>query len=148
MPFFRTGPARQGYVPRIVPKASVLFLGLFFILAVSYLFGSEMVIVNKASNGREIRVVTGDMVRVELEQAGAAGYTWEIQDLDTKYFEVLKTETVGRPEPEDFVGAPVIRRWLLLAKKEGRVKLRFLHYRPWEGKESAVETFVLKVQIF
>jgi predicted secreted protein len=107
-----------------------------------------MVIVNKASNGREIMVATGDTVRVELEQAGAAGYTWEIQDLDTEYFEVLKTETIGRPEPEDFVGAPVIRRWLLLAKKEGRVKLRFLHYRPWEGKENAVETFVLKVQIF
>ena len=68
MTFFRTGPVRQGYLPGIAPTASVLVLGSFFILAVSYLFGSEMVIMNKAFNGREIGVVTGDTVRVEMEQ--------------------------------------------------------------------------------
>ena len=38
--------------------------------------------------------------------------------------------------------------WTLLAKKAGRTELRLIHYRPWEGKASALETFVLKVETF
>jgi predicted secreted protein len=110
-------------------------------------YGAESVIVNKDFNGREIKVRTGGTVQVELEQAGAAGYTWEVQDLDQKYFELLGVETRGRPEPGALQGAPVLKVWRFRAKKEGKSELRFLHYRPWEGEKKAAESFHLKVRI-
>jgi len=129
-------------------KASALLLCLWFVLGVSHAFGVEMVIVTKADNGREIRIAAGGSLRIELPQAGAAGYAWEVQELDPEHFEVLEAGTTDRPGPQDIVGAPVTMRWILLAKKPGRAELRFLHHWPWVGKEHARETFFLRVQIF
>lgn len=126
----------------------MLVLGLWFVLGASHAFGAEMVIATKADNGREIKIEAGCLLRVELEQAGSAGYAWEIQDLDPEHFEVLEAGTTDRPGPQDIVGAPVTMRWVLLAKKAGSAQLRLFHYRPWEGKDSALETFVLKVEIY
>lgn len=129
-------------------KASALLLGLGLVLAALNAFGVEMVIVTKADNCREIKVVAGGMLRIELPQAGAAGYAWEIQDLDREHFEVLEAGTTGRPVPHDLVGTPITARWSLLARKAGGAQIRLLHYRPWEGKASALETFVLKVEMY
>ena len=128
-------------------KAFALLLGLWFVLGTSHAFGVEMVILTKADNGREIKVAAGGRLRIELQQAGAAGYAWEVQDLDPELFEVQEAGTTERPGPQDIVGAPVTMRWILLAKKAGRAELRFFHYRPWEGRERALETFFLRVQI-
>ena len=129
-------------------KASVLFLSLWFVLGALPSFGAEMMIVTKADNGKEIKVASGGTLRVELPQAGSAGYAWEIQDLDTEHFEVLEAGTVDRPAPQDIVGAPVTMRWVLLTKKAGSTHLRLLYYRPWEGKASTLETFMMKVEIY
>lgn len=128
-------------------RALILSLALPLILGVSHSHGSETVIVNKAFNGREIKVKVGSTIQVELEQAGAAGYTWDIQGLDAGYFEVLSVKTQIPSGTGDFVGAPILKTWLIHAKKKGKSELRFIHYRPWEGEENAVETFVLKVRI-
>jgi predicted secreted protein len=106
-----------------------------------------MVIVTQADNGREIRVPSGGKLRIELPQAGAAGYVWEVEDLDPELFEVLEAGTTGRLGPQEIVGAPVAVRWDLRAKKAGRAQLRLLHCRPWEGRASALERFLLNVQI-
>jgi predicted secreted protein len=105
------------------------------------------VIVNKAFNGREIKVRAGAMIQVELQQLGAAGYAWEIQGLDAEHFKVQSVKTEDRKDSGDIVGAPILKTWRIGAIKAGKSKLRFLHYRPWEGEESAVDTFVLNVRI-
>jgi predicted secreted protein len=128
-------------------RALILSLALPLILGVTHSYGSETVIVNKAFNGREIKVRAGGTIQVELEQAGAAGYTWEIQGLDAKHFEVLSVKTQGPSDTGDFVGAPILKTWLIRTKTKGKSELKFIHYRPWEGKEHAVETFILKVRI-
>ena len=135
----------RGYSSR---KAPALLLGLWFLMEVSHAFGAEMKIVTQADNCRAIKVAAGGQLRIELPQAGAAGYAWEIQDLDSEYFELLEAGTTGRPSPQDLVGAPVTMQWTLLVKKTGRAELRLLQYRPWEGKASAIETFVLEVEIY
>lgn len=126
----------------------MLVLGLWFVLGASHAFGAEMVIATQADNGREIRIAAGGRLQIELPQAGSAGYAWEIQDLGAMHFEVLEAGTTDRLGPGDIVGAPVTMRWVLLAKKAGSAQLRLFHYRPWEGKDSALETFVLKVEIY
>jgi len=131
----------------VTRAAIILSLILPFAFCVLNSHGAETVIVNKAFNGREIKVRVGGMIRVDLEELGSAGYNWELKDLDKDHFEVLSVETVQAPQKGDVVGAPVVRKWLISTKKEGKEDLKFLYYRPWEGAKSASNTFVLRVRI-
>lgn len=118
-----------------------------FIFCTSHAFGQETVIVNKSFNGREIKVRSGGLIRVDLEELGAAGYSWTIQDLDREYFEIVSVGTGEAPSSSEETGKPVVRSWMIRAMKKGRAELKFLHYRPWEGREKAIDSFVLKVII-
>lgn len=127
--------------------AMVLSLFMPFIFCISHSYGAETVIVNKAFNGREIKVRAGGMIRVDLEELGAAGYAWAIKDLDQEHFEILSVKTKDVPSQGDITGAPVVKTWLISTKKKGKADLKFLYYRPWEGEKNASDTFVLKVRI-
>jgi predicted secreted protein len=118
-----------------------------FILGVSYSYGNETVIVNKEFNGREIKVRAGGSIHIDLEELGSAGYTWAMKDLDKEHFEVLTVDSKDIKTQGDVTGAPVIKKWLISAKKQGFAELKLLYYRPWEGEKSATETFILKVRI-
>jgi predicted secreted protein len=131
----------------IATKLILLVFILSFICGLSLAHGEETIAVDKTFNGREIKVRVGSMIRVELEQAGAAGYTWEIHNLDSKHFEVASVKTPEPTEKSDLVGAPVKKTWLIRAIEKGKSELRFIHFRPWEGKEKAADLFVLKVRI-
>lgn len=126
----------------------VLFLSLVLSLfGFSHLSATETVIVNKAFNGREIKVRAGGLIRVDLEELGAAGYAWAIKDLDKEHFEMLGVETEGTRPAGDVTGAPVVKKWLFRATKKGATELRLLYYRPWEGEKNAADSFILKVRI-
>jgi len=130
------------------PKLMLLVFMLSFVCGLSIAHGEVMVNVDKAFNGREIKVRSGDMIRVELDQLGSAGYTWEIQGLDDKHFEVVSMKTPEPPQKTDLVGEPVKKVWLVRTKEKGKRSLRFIHFRPWEGKEKSSDSFVVKVRIF
>jgi predicted secreted protein len=132
----------------INPKLMLLAVILLSLMcSLSHVHGEEIMVVDKAFNGREVKVRAGTMIKVELEQAGAAGYTWEIQDPNTKHFEVMSVKTPEPPEKPDLVGAPIKKTWLIKVKEKGKSELRFFHFRPWEGKEKAADSFALKVRI-
>jgi predicted secreted protein len=120
---------------------------LCLIVGVSFSRGAGMVTVDKAFNGKEIDLNAGDVFRVELEQLGAAGYVWEIDDLDRDHFEILSVSTPDPRDEGDIVGGPLLKTWLIKTKKVGTAELKFLYYRVWEGKQNALDTFVLKVRI-
>lgn len=128
-------------------KALVLSLVLSLVFGISHSSATETVIVNKAFNSREIKVRVGGLIRVDLEQLGAAGYAWAIKDLDKEHFEMVSVQTEGAPPAGDVTGAPVVKTWLFRATKKGATELRFLYYRPWEGEKNAVDSFILKVRI-
>lgn len=130
-------------------KAFLLFPPLLLLIGVPTSFGSETLTVNKWFNGKEIHVRSGDVIRVELEELGAAGYVWEIQDLDTAHFEVLSEKAAERQRQEGAmaVGGSVLKIWLIKAKEAGEAELRLYHHRIWEGKENRGDTFSLKVEI-
>ena len=122
-------------------KISIIVLnGMRFLLSSPLIFGhslayaSETVVVDKTFNGREIKVRMGGMIRVDLDQGGAAGQVWDIKDLDKEHF-------------EEIVSAPILERWVIRAKAKGKSQLTFIHSRPWKGEEEAVDIFVLKVRI-
>ncbi len=130
-------------------KVFLISLPLLLLIGASAALGSETVTVNKTSNGKEIHIRSGDVIRVELEELGAAGYVWEIQDLDTAHFEVLSEKAAERQRQEGAmaVGGSVLKIWLIKAKEAGEAELRLYHHRIWEGKENRGDTFSLKVEI-
>jgi inhibitor of cysteine peptidase len=116
-------------------------------LGLSHSYGAETVIVNKAFNGREIKLRTGSAVQVELEQPGATGFSWEIQNFDKEHFQVLSVKTDDRKPGGDLTGTPVLKTWRIRAVKAGKSNLSFLNYRPWEGEKNAADSFVLNILI-
>jgi predicted secreted protein len=122
-------------------------LALPLIFGVSHSSATETVIVSKAFNGREIKVRVNGLIRVDLEELGAAGYAWAIKDLDKEHFEIVSVQTEGVPPSSDVTGAPVVKTWLFRATKKGASELKLLYYRPWEGEKNAVDSFILKVRI-
>ena len=132
----------------VILKVMLMIPVLAFLVGFSLCDAVETVVVEKFFNGGEIKARSGSMIRVELEQAGAAGYTWEIQDLDKKHFEVVSEKTSEPPEKPAFAGGPVKKTWLIRAKKKGKSEFRCMYFRSWEGKENAADAFVLKVSIF
>jgi len=131
----------------ITIRVMLLFLVLSFIIGLSFAHGNETITVNKAFNSREIKVRIGGMIQVELEQAGAAGYTWEIKDIDKELFEVVSIKTPESPEMPDLIGGPMKKTWLIRVKAKGNSVLRFIHFRPWEGEEKPADTFFITVRI-
>jgi predicted secreted protein len=104
-----------------------------------------VITIKKQDNGKEITVKTGDIIRVELEEMGTAGYSWFVDNLNTEHLEMLSKGT--KPMSEDKVGAPVLGIWMFRAKKKGSVEINMDHYRAWEGKEKATEHFSIKLLI-
>ena len=136
-----------GRISVMTIKVVLFFLVLPLIVGLSLVYGEETVIVTKAFDGREIKVRVGSMIQVELDQASAAGYVWEIKDLDKKHFEVVSVKTLEPQEKPELVGGPVKKTWLIRVTAQGKSQLRFIHARPWEGEEKAADTFVLKIRI-
>lgn len=124
-----------------------LIPGIFCLLMALQDAGAEMITITKPYKNTAIKMAVGDTLQIDLEQLGSAGYLWDIENPDTTLFEVAAPQTVEAPRPSEIVGAPVIRRWLITARKTGAGELRFVHYRPWEGKEKASEKLSFKIQI-
>ena len=122
---------------------------LFFILIPlsAALAGEAMITITRAHQGQEIKVPAGALFRLVLEEPGATGYTWEIIDLDQEYLEVLRVDTTGPREP-GFTGGPITKTFELQAKKKGAATLKLARYRPWEGKDKAVDRCHFNILIF
>lgn len=128
-------------------KILIFFFASALLFNSSYSYGTETVLVNKAFHNREIKIRAGGLIRIDLEELGSAGYTWEIKNLDKEYFEVVSIETESTRPSGDITGKPVIKTFLIRTKKPGKTELRLLHYRPWEGEKNAVDRFSLRIRI-
>ncbi|MBA3028438.1 MAG: protease inhibitor I42 family protein [Desulfobacteraceae bacterium] len=141
------GPSNWNKFQWVASATSLITLGLLLSLGNPKALDAEMITVNMMDNAKNIRTASGDSFSVELNQAGAAGYTWEIQNLDSEHLEVLETKAREPIKPEDLTGAPVKRSWIIKTKMAGHTELRICHFRPWEGIQNAIETFILTIEI-
>jgi predicted secreted protein len=108
--------------------------------------GEEIIIVNRQDNGKEVKAKVGDVMQIELESLGSAGYKWFIENLDVNYLELISEETETIVDKER-VGAPVMSIWRFKVLQKGVTDVRMSHYRVWEGKEKATEHFHIKLII-
>jgi predicted secreted protein len=108
--------------------------------------GAEMVILKQPDGGKNFTIGVGTVILIELEEQGATGYLWLLDALDQRFFDLLRVESnVG--ERNGIVGAPLMKVWELRAKQRGKTGLEFSYCRPWEGKGSSLDRFVVGITI-
>lgn len=109
---------------------------------------SQKILLDINSSGKKIELKVGDEVQIELKAVGSAGYAWYFDRLDQDFFDLTGEEGKGiAPEKGDVVGTPVLMVWKLRARKPGNSMIRMWYYRPWEGKDKAVNQFEILVHI-
>jgi len=127
--------------------SKLFFLTLLLLIVINITEGETMnkVLITKDDNNKEITIKSGEIIWIELEVFGAAGYTWHIDKLDKEYLLVIskgtKDNSIGK------VGAPVVKYWQIKAINKGVTRLRMLYFRPWEGAEKSAEKFEVKLNI-
>ena len=105
----------------------------------------NLVILSKQDQGKEIEVKVGDVVQIELEAIGTAGYQWFVESLDQEMLKLVSEETkVLHPGR---LGAPVLMVWKFEVTKEGTTEIRMGHYRSWEGIDKATDHFSVRLNI-
>jgi len=105
----------------------------------------NLVILTKQDQGKEIEVKVGDVVQIELEAIGTAGYQWFVDNLDQEILKLVSEETkVLHPGR---LGAPVLMVWKFDVIKEGTTEIEMSHYRSWEGIARATDHFSVMLNI-
>jgi predicted secreted protein len=105
----------------------------------------KVITITSKNNGQTVEIENGEILRIELEELGSAGYQWQLEELDHEYLVLVSKET--RDLAKGRVGAPVMAIWLLKTKKIGQTGISMAHYRTWEGKEKASAHFSIKLII-
>ena len=120
-----------------------LFEGVVF--AEKRIGDGKTVVLSKQDSGKQIDVKTREVVQVELEAMGTAGYQWFVESLDQDILRLVSEETkVSYPGR---LGAPVLMIWKFEMIKEGFTEIKMNHYRSWEGKEQSTDHFEVRIKI-
>jgi predicted secreted protein len=145
----------DGFSQKRKKKVIIIFSLLFFlflmtglnigVVAIRGMTFKSALTITKEHNGQEMEVKSGDVFQIELEEMGSAGYSWQIDRLNTDYLELVskKTRVISKSQ----VGAPVIAVWLFKAKKAGDTEIMMNQYRLWEGKEKTTDYFLIRLTI-
>jgi len=105
----------------------------------------KTVVLNKQDSGKQIDVKIGEVVQVELEAVGTAGYQWFVESLDQEILRLISEGTkVLHPGS---LGSPVLMVWKFEVIKEGTTEIKMNHYRSWEGKEKSTDHFEVRIKI-
>ncbi|KJU84691.1 proteinase inhibitor I42, chagasin [Candidatus Magnetobacterium bavaricum] len=102
------------------------------------------------NNGEQITVKEGTIIEIVLEGNPTTGYSWFIQNLETKYVVLISEKTSPKHSPSEYphrVGGSTHFIWHFKTITKGNTEIKLNYYRSWEGISSAVEHFKIKVTI-
>jgi predicted secreted protein len=91
-------------------------------------------------------VKIGGEFAVVLKGNPSAGYQWTYAVEPTGLAGETAQENFSAV-PEPMIGSPVFTVWKFTARAEGEAVLTYLHYRPWEKPETAIDRAVYTVKI-
>ena len=103
-------------------------------------------VLTKADSGTEIKAKPSDVIQVELQSLGSAGYSWYIDQLDKEHLDLISEKTQQTVD-DNKVGASTIITWQFKVKKQGHTQLKLDYYRRWEGVKKSVDHFFLKINV-
>jgi predicted secreted protein len=108
--------------------------------------GDQGVTVGEEQSGQHLTLRVGEVFQVELPGLGGTGYSWYLDNLDSRDLELISQETHSA-SPARMAGGPLLYRWRFKAKKEGQTELKMAYYRVWEGIGTATKHFLLHITI-
>ena len=136
-------------------KYNILVLAFFIIfqpifggkiLALKNSPGEKVILIQKEQNGKEITAKAGEIIQIELSELGSAGYSWQIDYLESQYLEPISEDT-KRGLEKGKVGVPVLHVWRFKAVKPGQTEIKMNYYRKWEGVGKSTDHFNIKFKI-
>ena len=104
-----------------------------------------MKLFGEVHTGKVYFVKKGQPFRVELPANPTTGYNWYVADMDDNYFKIRGSGY--NAQKHGGLGSGGTSYWMLTPLKEGFSSIRFLYYRPWEGKDKAVDEYRIRVII-
>ena len=99
--------------------------------------GDVIMLLGKEDSGTTHEIKAGDFLHIELEGNPSTGFWWHFQELDEGCLELVKEETEKISEGR--LGAPVLGKWRMRAKRCGKTTVKMAYYRQWEGVDKAVD---------
>ncbi len=138
--------------------ASILFFGILFLsfflvpyntstVTASNSLGDKSTMVLISDSGRTGEVFQDDSLTIQLDSNPSTGFDWHFEQFDQDYLEVIDKSTESLAAGKKIDGAPIIRYWVLKAKKAGTSSIKMSYYRKWEGPGQSIKTFDLTVKI-
>lgn len=88
-------------------------------------------------------VERGKPFRIELSANPTTGYNWYITEMDESFFKVRSSGY--NAAASGMIGTGGTSYWVIVPLKEGISGIRLLYYRPWQGKDKAVEEYKIRV---
>ena len=92
---------------------------------------------------RHILLVDKDTIILKLNENASTGYQWEL--VKNEGVEICKDTTELRDL--DRIGAVGIRKLTLKFKHKGEHNIELKYWRDWEGEDTVVKRFYLKVTV-
>lgn len=104
-----------------------------------------VLILASADNNRTAELRVGERVKVGLPDNPSTGYTWAIDETDSR---LLALDGAEYAEPtEGFIGARGRRIFTFTARQPGEVTLRLKYWRFWDGEGSTTERYAVTLKI-
>jgi predicted secreted protein len=107
---------------------------------------AKVFIITKQQSGSEIQVKPDDIIQIELNALGSAGYNWYMDQINGECLEFISEKTKQVSEDRK-IGAPVVIIWQFKAQKQGAAEIKIDYYRKWEGMEKSADHFSLKINV-
>ena len=106
----------------------------------------SQIALSEKDDGRQLQLVRGDTLTVELKSNPTTGYRWRIADADKNG--VLKAGTDEFIAPNtDLCGAPGRQRLSFTSAKAGETTLHLVYVRPWEKGTPPAQSFRVTVSV-
>ena len=104
-----------------------------------------MLVLNRDDQNRTAELRVGDRFKIRLPENPSTGYTWAIDETDSR---LLALDGTAYEEPtEGFIGARGRRVFSFSARQPGEVALKLKYWRFWEGNGSATEHYAVNLRI-
>ncbi len=104
-----------------------------------------VLVLARADNNRTAELRVGERFRVGLPENPSVGYTWAIDETNSRLLALERTEYT---EPtEGFIGARGQRLFTFITRQPGEVTLKLKYWRFMEGDGSTTERYAVTLKI-
>ncbi len=107
---------------------------------------SPVLLLKKSDQHRVVHVPVGQEIDVLLVAQGGTGYQWVIDEATLDHFELIG-KTSAPVDTDARGGGSVQQIWHLKSTKPGMAATKMDYFRPWEGRNKAIDHFQVQVSI-